>query len=176
MHRAFFASSLLALITANIAMTAVGVAKTPAFFSQPGSRTYVLEPVCALLAYTIAVIFIARTRGPYWDSILRAAIVFGVLTATLEVINIVIENGIPLAPRGPALPIGFMLSIFMLWGTAGFRTARSLRSTRAGLFAAVSSAGICMVIAVAAGFIIQFFLFFHHVRHGIVSRFFQVAQ
>jgi hypothetical protein len=146
------------LITANITMLAVGVAKTPAFFSQPGSRTVVLEPICALLVYAVAVVFIARTRAPYWDSILKAATEFGVLTATLEVINIVVENGVPFAVRGPVLPIGFMLIIFTFWGIAGFRTARSLGSIRAGSLAAVSSACFCMMITVAAGFIVQFFL------------------
>jgi hypothetical protein len=139
-------------------MTAVAVAKTPAFFSQQGSRTVVLESVCVLLSYAVAVVFIARTRGPYWDSILKAATAFGFLTAILEVINIGIENGVPFAVRGPALPIGFMLIIFTLWGIVGFRTARSLGSTRAGLLASVSSACICMMITVAAGFIVQFFL------------------
>ena len=51
-----------------------------------------------------------------------------------------------------------MLINFTIWGIAGFRTARSLRSTRAGLLVAVTSAGICLLIAVAAGFLVQFLL------------------
>jgi len=156
--RAFFAVALLALVAINLGMAAVGVARYPAFFSQHGAHTFVLEPVCALLAYAVAIVFIARTHGPYWDAILRAAVVFGGLTGTIEVINVGIENGIPFAVRAPVVPIGFMLTTFTVWGIAGFRTARSLKSTRAGLLVAVSSAGICMLIAVAAGFIVQFLL------------------
>ena len=158
LRRAFHGYALLGLIAINIAMIAVGVKQSPAFFSQPGSRTVVLEPVSALLAYAVATVFLAKTHGPYWESILRAAMVFGVITGTFEVINIGIENVIPFPLHGPVLPVGFMFIIFTSWGIAGFRTARSLRSTRAGLLAAVSSAGISMVIAVAAGFIVQFFL------------------
>jgi hypothetical protein len=118
----------------------------------------VLEPVCVFLVYAVAVIFVARTHGPFWDSVLRVTIVFGFLSGCLEIINIGIENGSPLAVRGPILPITFMLIIFTLWGIAGFRTARTLESTRGGLLAAVLSAAICMLIAVTFGFVVEFFL------------------
>jgi hypothetical protein len=156
-RRAFLVFAL-AFVAINLGMAAVGVARYPAFLSQHGAPTFVLEPVCALLAYAVAVVFIARTHGPYWDSILGAATVFGGLSGTIEVINVTIENGIPFVVRGPVVPIGFMLATFTIWGIAGFRTARSLRSTGAGLLASVLSAGICMLIVVAAGFIVQFLL------------------
>jgi hypothetical protein len=157
-RRTILVFALLAFVAINLGMAAVGVARCPAFFSQHGAHILVLEPVSALLAYAVAVVFIARRHGPYWDSILRAAMVFGGLTGTIEVINVGIENGIPFVVRGPVVTIGFMLATFTVWGIAGFRTARSLRSTRAGLLASVFSAGICMLIAVAAGFIVQFLL------------------
>jgi hypothetical protein len=75
-----------------------------------------------------------------------------------EVLNIGIENGIPFAVRGPILQIFFMLALFISWGVAGFHSARSLRSIRAGILTAICSAVICMLIGVAAGFVLQFFL------------------
>jgi hypothetical protein len=156
--RGAFAFALLGLIVINLGMIAVGVGRYPALLSQPGARTFVAEPIGVLVAYAIAVVCIARTHGTYWDGILSTAIIFGILAGTFEIINIGIENGIPFAFRGSALQIVFMLSIFTSWGIAGFRTARSLASIRAGLLAAVCSAGICMLIAVAAGFLIQFLL------------------
>jgi len=158
LRRPLLGCGLLAVIAIDIAMVAIGAGLCPGFFSQRGASTFVLEPVCVLLAYAVAVVFIAKTHGPYWDSILKMAVLFGILTGTFEVINIGIENGVPFAIPGPALPIGCMLIVFTSWGIAGFQTARSLKSFNAGLFAALSSACICMLIAVAAGFIIQFFL------------------
>ena len=158
LRRAFFAFVLLGFVALNFGMAAVGVARYPAFFSQDGARTFVVKAVCALLAYAVAILFIARRHGPYWDSIWKAAMVFGGLTGIMEVINVGIENGFPFAVRGPVVPIGFMLTTFTIWGIAGFRTARVLRSIRAGLLVAVTSAGICMLITVAAGFIVQFLL------------------
>ena len=150
------AFALLVLTVLNLGMIAVGVSRYPALLSQPGARTFVAEPIGVLVVYAIAVVCIAKTHGTYW--ILRTAVIFGLLAGTFEIINIGIENGIPFAVRGPALQIVTMFSIFTSWGIAGFRTARSLASIRAGLLAAVCSAGICMLIAVAAGFFIQFFL------------------
>ena len=152
------AFALLVLIVINLAMIAISVVRYPAFWSQPGARAFVVEPMSVLVAYAIAIVCIARTQSTYWDGILRAAGIFGVLAGALEIINIGIESGTPFSTRGPALQIVFMLSIFTSWGIAGFRTVRSIGSIRAGLLAAVCSAGICMLIAVTAGFLIQFFL------------------
>ena len=156
-RRAPIALAVLALIVANLAMIAIGVAKYPAFFSQPGAHIVLLESVSVLVAYAVAAVWIGRSRGTNWDAIVRCATLFGLLGGALEALNIGIENGIPVAIHIPALPIGFMLTIFTSWGVAGFRTARSLNSIRAGLLSAVSSAGICMLVAVAIGFVIQFF-------------------
>jgi hypothetical protein len=139
-------------------LIALGVTRYPALLLQSGARTFVAEPLGVLAAYAIAVVCIARTHGTYCDGILRTAIIFGLLGGALEIINIGIENSLPFAVRGPALQIVFMLSVFTSWGIAGFRTACSLGSIRAGLLAGVYGAAICMLIAVAAGFLIQFFL------------------
>lgn len=157
-RRSILALALLTLVTLNIAMIALAVAGYPGFFSQPGARTFVVEPVCALAAYAVAVVWITSMRRAHWDTILGTATLFGLLGGSFEILNIGIENGIPFAVHGPVLQIGSMLALFTSWGVAGFRTARSLSSIRAGLFTAVSSAGICMLIAVSAGFCMQFFL------------------
>jgi hypothetical protein len=158
LRRAAFTFALLALIVTALGMIALAVARYPALFSQPGARTFVLEPICALVAYAVAIFCFARPHSTSWDTILPTAVIFGLLTGTVEIANMGIENGIPFSVHGPVLQISFMLTIFTLWGIGGGRTARALNSIRAGLLAAVSSAGICMLIAVTAGFVIQFFL------------------
>jgi hypothetical protein len=142
--RGAFAFALFGLIVINLGMIALGVARYPALLLQSGARTFVAEPISVLVAYALAVVYIARTHGTYWDRILRTAISFGLLAGTFEIINIGMENGIPFSVRGPALQIAFMLSVFTSWGFAGFRTARSLGSIRAGLLAAVCrQASVC---------------------------------
>lgn len=150
--------ALLALIVADLGMIAVAVARYPPLFSQPGACTFVLKPICALVAYAVAILYFARPRTTSWDTMLRTAVIFGLLTGIVEIMNMGIENGIPFSVRGPVLQIVSMLTIFTAWGIGGGRIARALNSVRAGLLTAVFSAGICMLIAVTAGFIIQFFL------------------
>jgi hypothetical protein len=139
-------------------MGILAVARYPAFFLQPGACVYLFEPISALVVYAVAIVLVARAHGQSWDAVLKTAIPFGFLTGIFEVLNIGIENGIPFRAAGPGVAIGFMIVVFTLWGVAGFRAARSLGSVGAGLLAAVSSGCICMIIAVATGFAVQFFL------------------
>jgi len=157
-RRAATAITLLALIVLSLGMIALAVARYPALFAQPGAGTFVVEPICALFAYAVAIYFVARSRRPTWDTIFPTALRFGLLTGAIEILNMGIENGIPFSVKGPSAQIAFMLTVFTLWGIAGGLTARALNSLRAGLRAAISSACICMLIAVTAGFVIQLFL------------------
>jgi len=137
---------------------AVMAARYPGFFSQPGARIFLIEPMCPLIVYAVAIALVLRLGGLYWNAILNTAIVFGVFTGILEVVNIGIENGVPFLVSGSRMALGSMLVVFTLWGVAGFSTSRSLRSMGSGLIAAVASACICMLIAVAAGFAVELFL------------------
>lgn len=148
---------MLALIVADLTMMGVAIAHYPPFFGQPGALTYVLEPATVLLAYAVAAVWVGRSKAPDWDAIRRRAILFGLIGGILEALNIAIENGVPVAIHSPVVPIGFMLLVFASWGVVGFRAARSLHSVRAGVLTAVSSAAVCMLIAVCAGFLIEFF-------------------
>ena len=157
-RRLLLAIALLTPVAINIGMAVIAVARYPAFFSQPGARRFLFEPIGALLIYLVAIVLVSRTHGPNWDAILKTAILFGGLTGILEVANICIENGIPFSISGPRVAPGFMLVVFTLWGVAGYRTTRSLGSVGAGVLTSVSSACICMLTAVAAGFAVEFFL------------------
>lgn len=121
LRRVILAFGLLAVVAMDIAMAAVGVAGLPAFFSQNGAGVFSLEPVVALQAYAVAIVLLARVRSAYWDALSRSALVYGVMTGMIEVINLGVENGIPFAVNGPFTAPGFMLIIFTLWGIAAFR-------------------------------------------------------
>jgi hypothetical protein len=149
--------AMLAVMVADLAMIFVAVTHYPPFFSQPAASTIVAESVSTLVVYAVAAVWVGRRRGQDWDAILASATLFGLFGGALEALNIGIENGIPAATHTPVLPIAFMLTILASWGLAGFRTACALHSTRAGLAAAVSTAGIGMLIAVTAGFVMEFF-------------------
>ena len=158
LSRANVILALLVLILTSLALGVSAIAKYPAFFAQPGAWTIILRLAFVLIAYASTLVWIMSTRD--WNAsrevILRNATLYGVFGGSLEFINIGIENFFQQI-QTPILPIVFMLTIFSLWGVSGFQTARSIRSTRAGLLAAVSSAVICMLIAVTVGFGIEIF-------------------
>lgn len=157
-RRTAFAVVLLMLIAGSIAMAAVAVTRYPAFLSQPSSRTFLVEPVFVLVTYAAAIVLFVKMRVANWDIALGNAALFGSAAGVIEIANIAIENGIPFTVRGPVLQIAAMLSIFAVWGFAGFRTSKVLCSARSGILTSVFSAGICMLIAVAAGFAMEFFI------------------
>ena len=160
-HRTFLrrsvACAVLAFVISSILMIALAVTHYPAFASQPGAPTFVIEPVLTLLVYAVVLVYLTRRNSPLWNTILPTAILFGLLAASIEVVNLGIENGIPFSLPGPIPQITFMLTVFMLWGIAGARTAHVLHSIRAGIYSAILSAAICMLIAVTAGFLLQLF-------------------
>ena len=148
--------TLLVLILTSLVLSVIAMVRYPAFFSQSGAWTIVLRLALVLIAYASALVWIVRTRdwGASREVILRNATLYGLFGGCLEFINIGIENFFPQI-QTPILPIGFMVTIFSSWGVAGFKTARTMRSSRAGLLAAVSSAVVCMLIAVTIGFGIE---------------------
>ena len=156
--RSSIAFALLVLIAASIGMAVTAVERSPAFLTQPSARTYLAEAVLALVAYACAVIVIVMRRGAAWEVELKNGALFGGIAGLIEIINIAIENGIPSAVQGPGIQITAMLVLFAIWGIAGGWTAKELGSFRSGLIASALGAGVSMVIGVAAGFALEFFI------------------
>ena len=157
-HRTLIVVGLLVLIASEIATAGAAVVGYPPFFSQPSARTLLFEPLAILVAYAVAILVIARMRGDEWGIIGKNAVGFGCIAGAVEVVNIAVENGVPFTVHGPLFPIAGMVSVFGIWGLAGFGTSRDTSSIRSGLFTSVFSAGICMIIGVTAGFAFEFFL------------------
>ena len=82
----------------------------------------------------------------------------GGIAGVVEIANIALENGISSLMNRPAVQITAMLVVFAMWAATGARTARDLHHLRPGITAAVMSAGVCMVIAVTAGFALELFI------------------
>lgn len=146
------------IVLATLAMAGVAVERYPAIWLQPGARTYVAEQLTILLAYAVVIAWIMRRRGTWWDTAVGVAAIFGLISGAMEAINIACENGLLPASHGPMLPVVFQLSVFLVWGVAGWRATRVLGSVRGGGVTAALSAGVCMIIGVGAGFLVEFFV------------------
>jgi hypothetical protein len=152
------AVALLVCNAVSLCAIYLGVRQYPPFWSQAGAWMYVCEPVAALLVFSGLVVWVSEMRGIWWQTVLRIAAAFGIAAAAIDLLGLIIEDGIVVHVHGPATQIAVMLTQFTLWGAAGWRAARALNSMRAGLVAAVLSGGVCMTIAVTAALIVQLFL------------------
>jgi len=107
------------------------------------------------IAYTIAIFLADRFKGIFGAEVFRVALVAGIASGLVEILTIAGENN-AIALSVPA-PLG-LLSVFAIWGAAGIWAMLALRSMRAGVSASVVSAGVCMLIGVAGGVLIEMFV------------------
>jgi len=149
---------LLSSIPLSLILIAIAIHSYRAFWTQHGALTFVLEPVCALLLYAAAILWIARSRQSWWTSVLRIAFPIGLAAAFVEILSILIEDSPLSRLPGPLLPLASMLTLFSLWGLAGWLGSRTLYTVRGGLATAISSAAVCMLFGVAGGFLMELFL------------------
>ena len=154
--RAVFAFVLVVMIAASIGMAVAAVERSPGWFLHPGAPAFLMETLFALVVYAGAIVVIVANRGEEWDVELRNAAIFGGVAGLVELINVALQSSAKISP--PGLQLAGMLAILALWGMAGVRTARELHHFRPGVAAAVMSAGVCMVIAVTAGFTLELFI------------------
>ena len=156
--RAVFAFVLVVMIAASIAMAIAAVERSPGWVSHPGAATILRAVWLALAIYAGAIVVVVANRGQEWDEELRNAALFGSIAGLVDVINMALEQAGFGQAFLAALSLASMLIVFLLWGWAGARTARDLHHFRPGVVAAVMSAGVCMVIAVTAGFATELFI------------------
>jgi hypothetical protein len=156
--RGVFVFALVVMIAASIGMAVAAVERSPGWVLHPGAATILREAWMTLVIYAGAIVVVVAHRGEDWDAEMRNAAVFGIGSAAVEIANVLRENWNSTLMNSPALQIAAMLVMFSLWGVAAARTANGLRQFRPGLIAAVLSAGVCMVIAVTAGFALELFI------------------
>jgi len=157
-RQTYLGVALFSLISLNAGMAVHTIARYPELFKQHSASVYVLEFYGILFLYAVLTVHLVRVRGGAWNTILTNATIFGVITGALEMINVGLENTASAAAHGPTLSIGFMAIVFSLWGIGGARTVGSGNSIRAGMATAILSSGICMLLAVTAGFWIELFI------------------
>lgn len=157
-YQAVVGIALLFLAGLDFALAVLGISRYPALFRQHGSHPFVVELVSALLLYAGAAAMLLRQRNPMWRTVSYYAAIFGCITGSLEVLSIATETWFPAWERSGLLSVGVMVTLFLLWGIAASLAAHRTGSIKSGLWTAVTTAALCMLVAVAAGFVVEFFL------------------
>ena len=156
--RAVFAFILVVMIAASIAMAIAAVERSPGWIAHPGAATILRATWLALVVYAGAIVIVVANRGEEWDEELQNAAIFGTIAGVIDIINLSLEHAGFGQSFVTALSLASMLVLFLIWALAGARTARDLNHFRPGVIAAVMSSGVCMVIAVTAGFALELFI------------------
>ncbi len=146
---------LLALILVIGVLVIVRLSEYKAYFAQRNASTYVVQLFAILIPYVIAILFVSRLKGFFWTGLFKLAMMFGLASGVIEILTIAGENSI-LAFRIPQL--AGILGVFITWGIAGFWATVTLKSVKAGLFASIASAAVCMLIGVAGGVWLEMFI------------------
>jgi hypothetical protein len=120
--------------------------------SEPGAWGYLWYALLPLPAYAGALFWLRRASSAAAVGAVPIVAQLGGIGALLEIISIAVETFVPL-PSGlmGVFSLGSMLALFSLWGYAGFRATRAAGLIGSGLLAAVGTAMVGVLTAVAFG-------------------------
>lgn len=149
--------SLAALVACDLAQVAARVATYPSLLRWPGAGGYIAEPVASLAGYALVIVTLALVvrRVPALGNALWVGTVVGATGGLLEIVDISIESLLSL-PQQTVSVVTFaaMVTLFMIFGVAGFVGASRARSFWMGVAAAIWSAMVAIMIAVTFGFLL----------------------
>ena len=149
----------LAIVVLNAFLAAIRTATYQQFFAMPGSSRFIVELVIVLAIYFAGIFWITSTDDAERGAALSVGTTFGLVTAALLIIHFAQENLITLPPgRATELfALFFIFAALVLWGTAGYATARRGAPVSAGATAGLRAAVVCMLVLVAGGLLLTFF-------------------
>jgi hypothetical protein len=150
--RASLRITLLLVIAVNLVMIGGRVFFTPELLGMPGGLQSALEPAALMSLGALVVIWATSHAGLVDRAVLREGTGLGLVSGTLEVVHITLENYGHFNARLESVMTGaFLLGLLLLWGVAGYRVIRRTGVFGAGLLAGSWSAMVGMLIAATYG-------------------------
>ncbi len=151
--------TLLACIAAALLIMSSKVWSYRPLLAIPDGRASVIETAGLLFLYALFVIWATRSNGPLRRAALLAGTPLGVIGGAIQIAHLTQEHFMDLGAVGNGISgFGLLFCTFVLWGTAGYRTARSTGVVRSSAIAGLWSALVTMSIVVLSGFLLEFYL------------------
>ncbi len=145
-------ATLLLAIVLNLVMIGIRVFLDPQLLGMSGGLQSALEPAAMLTLYALIVTW-AMQSNPAAQAIVREGTAVGLISGTLEVVHITLENYGHFNARVESVSTGgFMFGLLLLWSIAGYRVTRSTADLGAGVLAGSWSAMVGMLMAMTYGF------------------------
>jgi hypothetical protein len=144
---------LLMVVAFNLLMIGIRIVLDPQILGMTGGRQSALEPAALLTLYALVVTWATRGDSRPTQAIVREGTAVGLVSGTLEVLHITLENYGHFNARVESVSTGgFLLALLLLWCVVGYRVTRSTAVNTAGLLAGAWSALVGMLMAMTYGF------------------------
>ncbi|MCU1262156.1 MAG: hypothetical protein JWO80_5041 [Bryobacterales bacterium] len=151
--------ALLTGVTLSLAMMGIEVFLYRPLLAKPGGSAFVFETTLVLLFYGVLVVWATRSAGPLRRTVLLPGTPVGLIAAAVQIAHLATENFMHFGePWEGITSVTFMLGTFLIWGLAGYRSARSAGAIAPGVVAGSWSAIVTMSILVPFGFALEFYL------------------
>jgi hypothetical protein len=147
--------ALLLVIGLNLLMIGIRISLYHPLLGLPGGPRFVIEPIVLLIGHALLVVWATNGGGPVRQTILLNGTVVGLISGGLEITHVSVENFAGWSAREESISTGlFMLGLFLLWGLAGYLTARSTGAVGPALLAGSWSAIVAMLLTAAIGLVL----------------------
>jgi hypothetical protein len=151
--------ALLVGITLSLTMLGIQVFLYRPLLAMPGGSTFVFETATVLLLYGMLIVWATWSVGPLRRTMLLFGTPVGLIAAAVQIAHLAAEKFISFRePWQGVTALAFMLGTFLIWGVAGYLSARSARAIAPGIVAGAWSAVVTMSILVTFGFALDFYL------------------
>lgn len=139
-------------------MVAIQVLRYRPLLEMPGAFAYVLETALVLIVYGVIILWATASNVTLLRTALIVGTPVGLVASALQIAHLVTEDLFHIeSPWAAILAVSSMLSTFLLWGVAGYRSARMsgaiVQRTVAGSWSAI----VAMCVVVVFGFALEFY-------------------
>src|SRR5262245_60020824 len=127
-------TTVLLVIAFNLLMVGIRVFLDPQLLGMTGGLQSALEPAALLTVYALIVTWATRGDSPVAQVVVREGTALGLVSGTVEVVHITLENYGQFNARVESVSTGaFLLGLLLLWSITGYRVTRSTADLGAGL-------------------------------------------
>jgi len=149
---------MLSGILGSGGMIVASIALYRPYLAMNQSFVQAIEPVAVLILYGIIAAWVTTDGGRWRKTVLSAPLSLGIVTGILDTAHIISENFVDLGRWNGAVALSAMAISFILWGVAGYSSAREQRLPVAGVIGGTWSGMVCSVIAVTCGLGLELFI------------------
>ena len=150
-----FRFMLLLVIALCLGMIVINTFRYRPLLEMPGGLASVLEPITLLCLLAVLVLWATSRGGRLPQMVVSAATLFGLVSGGLEAVHIAVENFAGFSGRTETISTGmFMLTMFLLWGAAGFHVSRNTSAASSGVLAGSLSALVGMLVTATFGLVL----------------------